>query len=372
MIARAPLALFALAAWLAGPMLAAPAAAQQAMLVRVDTVKRVSHSQTVPVIGRLVTQRGGVVAARINGPVEAFRVEVGDRVEANQIIALLNAAALQARRNLFAGKLNEVRAKLAVKKAELTLARLAFKRLERLKKSAAFNQARFADTRQTVAIVKAEVHEADSAVASAEADLELAEINLYNAQIRAPYPGVVTERLTEAGAYVQIGEPVIRMIGDQTLEIEADVPYRHLDGLEPGTEVQITLDDGTRHSAVVRAVIPSENPLTRTRMVRLVPNIDIAKTRPLADEQSVTLLIPISQQGEALSVHKDAIIRRRGQDMVFVIQGESAQARPVRLGTAIGSRYEVLQGLKEGERVVVRGNERLKPGAKVQVIGDSS
>ncbi len=371
MIARVPFAFLALAAvWLAGPILAAPAAAQQAMLVRVDTVKRVSHSQTVPVIGRLVTQRGGVVAARINGPVEAFRVEVGDRVEANQIIALLNAAALQARRNLFAGKLNEVRAKLAVKKAELTLARLAFKRLERLKKSAAFNQARFADTRQTVAIVKAEVHEADSAVASAEADLELAEINLYNAQIRAPYPGVVTERLTEAGAYVQIGEPVIRMIGDKTLEIEADVPYRHLGGLEPGTEVQITLDDGTRHSAVVRAVIPSENPLTRTRVVRLVPNI--ANTlRPLADEQSVTLLIPISQQGEALSVHKDAIIRRRGQDMVFVIQGESAQARPVRLGTAIGSRFEVLQGLKEGERVVVRGNERLRPGAKVQVIGDS-
>jgi RND family efflux transporter MFP subunit len=355
-----------LAAVAAGPALAQA----DAMRVRVDTVRQVPLSQTVPVIGRLVAQQIGVVSARINGPVEAFEVEVGDRVEAGQVIAALDATALEARRDLYAGKLSEARAELAVKKAELALARQNYKRLEKLKKSAAFSQARFDDAKQGVVIAQAEARQADTAIAAARADLSLAEINLYNARIRAPYPGVVTERLTEAGAYVQVGAPLIRMIGDRTLEIEAEVPFQHLAGIEPGVEMRLRLDDDTEHSAVVRALLPSENPLTRTRTVRFVPNIG-ATLRPLAHQQSVTLEVPIGPERRVLSVHKDAIVNRQGKDIVFVAKGDEVQARPVRLGAAVGSRMEVLDGLGEGEQVVVRGNERLRSGAKVQVVGES-
>ncbi len=350
---------------------AGPAFAQaDAMRVRVDTVKWVPLSQTVPVIGRLVALQVGEVAARINGPIMAFEVEVGDRIETGQVIVTLDATAIAARRDLYAGKLSEVRAKLAVKKAELTLARQNFKRHEKLKKSAAFSQARFDDAKQGVAIARAEARQAETAIAAAKADLNLAEINLYNAQVRAPYPGVVTERLTEAGAYVQIGAPVIRMIGDRNLEVEAEVPFQHLAGIEPGVEVRLRLDDGTEHSAVVRALLPSENPLTRTRAVRFIPSIG-ATLRPLAHDQSVTLEIPIGPERQVLSVHKDAIINRQGKNIVFVAKGDEVQARPVRLGAAVGSRMEVLDGLGEGEQVVVRGNERLRPGTKIQVIGES-
>jgi RND family efflux transporter MFP subunit len=360
---------FALA--LAGTPWPGPASAQgEAMLVRVDTVRRVPLSQTVPVIGRLVAQQAGIVAARINGPIEAFRVRVGDRIEAGQTIAVLDAAVIEVRRDLYAGRLNEARAQLSIEKAQLALARQDHKRLGKLKKSAAFNQARFDDARQKVVIAKAEMRQAETAIAAAKADLGMAEINLYNAEIRAPYAGVVTERLTEAGAYVQIGDPVIRMIGDRSLEVEADVPFQHLGGLEPGIEVRLRLDDGTEHSAVVRALVPSENPLTRTRAVRFVP--DIGKTlRPLAHEQSVTLRIPIGPARQVLTVHKDAIVKRKGQDIVFVVAGEGVESRPVRLGVAVGSRFEVLSGLSQGDQVVVRGNERLRPGAKVRVVGES-
>ena len=343
----------------------------QEVLVRVDEVREVPLSQSVPVIGRLVANRVGEVAARINGPIVAFRVEVGDRVETDQVLAVLDATALKARRDLAAGQLSERRAERTVKRAELALAQQEFKRLERLKTSAAFNQARYDDSRQQVAIAKAELGQAEAALAEAKAELELNEINLYNAEVRAPYAGIVTHRLTEAGAYVQVGDAVIRMVGDQRLEVEADVPVQSLAGLEPGVEVALALDDGTRHSAVVRAIVPAENPLTRTRMVRLVPNIGETR-RALAQDQSATLESPIGMARQVLSVHKDAIIIRRGQSMVFVIEDGTAQPRPVELGQAIGNRFEVRGGLAPGERTVVRGNERLLPGVKVQVAGEAS
>lgn len=356
---------------LAPATLPAPAVAQaEGMLVRVDEVKRVALSQTVPVLGRLVARQAGVVAARVSAPVKAFYVEVGDRVEAGQPIAVLDSDILKAKRDLVAGRLGETQANLSVKQAQRQLARQEFERLEGLKKSAAFNQARFSDARQNLVIAEAEVRQSESAIASARADVDLAELDLRDTEVRAPYAGTVVVRLVEAGAYVQVGAPLVRMLGDRSLEIEADVPFQNLTGLAVGTEVSITLDDGTRHSAVVRAMIPSENPLTRTRLVRLVPTFG-ETSRPLANDQSVTLEIPLGAERQVLSVHKDALVKRRGQDLVFVIDGDATQARPVTLGAAVGNRLEVLNGLAEGDRVVVRGNERLKQGDKVRVDGAS-
>jgi len=350
----------------------APAGAQApAALVRVDEVRLVPLTQSVPVIGRIVAQRLGVVAARIGGPVKLFRVEVGDRVEAGQVLAELDQAILKARRDIAAGGLAQARAERGKELAEVTLAQQDFKRMAGLRKSAAFNQARYDDSKQQVVIAEAGLRQADSAIASARADLNLAEINLGDALIKAPYAGVVTERLTEAGAYVQGGDPMLRMIGDQLLELEAEVPFQNLNGLEPGIEVGVTLDDGTRHSAVVRAILPSENPLTRTRTVRLIPNIGETR-QSLAHDQSVTIEVPIGSERQVLTVHKDAIIVRRGQNMVFVAAEGEAQSRPVVLGPAIGSRFEVREGLAAGDKVVVRGNERLRSGDKLRISGQSS
>ncbi len=350
----------------------APAWAQAPeSLVRVDEVRLVPLNQSVPVLGRIVAQKLGIVAAQIGGPVMAFKVEVGDRIEAGQVVAELDSAVLKARRDIAAGGLAEARAQRGKALAEIELAKLDFKRMEGLRKSAAFNQARYDDSRQQVAIAQAGLRQADSAAASAQADLDLAEINLGDALIKAPYAGVVTERLTEAGAYVQGGDPMLRMIGDRELEIEVEVPFQNLAGLEPGIEVGAALDDGTRHTAVVRAILPSENPLTRTRTVRLIPNIGVTR-RSLAHNQSVTIEIPMGSARQVLTVHKDAVILRLGQNIVYVAAEGEAQVRPVVLGAAIGGRFEVIEGLAAGDKAVVRGNERLRPGAKLRIAGESS
>jgi len=340
------------------------------MIVRVDQVRVEPLAQKVPVLGRLVARQAGVVAARIDGPVETFHVEVGDRVEAGQVIAELNRTYLQAVRNSTAAKLAKSKAELATAKAELGLAHQELKRLEGLKKSAAFSQARYDDARQNVAIAAGKVKEAEADVLAAKAELEIDAINLAYVEIRAPYGGVVSQRMSEAGAYLQKGAPVVRMIADRSLEIEADVPFQRLSGLEPGAEVGITLDDGTTHSATVRAIVPEENPLTRTRAVRFVPEFGLT-TKPLAADQSVTVYVPAGAPRDVLTVHKDAVIKRGPASLVYVIQEDTAEMRRITLGEPTGSRYEVLDGLSEGEQVVVRGNERLRPGDKVTIDGAS-
>jgi RND family efflux transporter MFP subunit len=345
-------------------------AQQDGALVRVDRVSAEPLSQTVPVLGRLVPRQAGAVSSRVEAPVEAFRVEVGDRVEAGQVLTVLNRDRLIALRDHAAGQLSEANAKKSTAQAQLKLADQELERLEGLKASAAFSQARYDDAKQSVAISRAQLAEAEAAVATAAAELELAQIDVTNTEIVAPYDGVVIQRMSEAGAYVGVGEAVVRLIADQSLEVEADVPYQRIVGLRSGTTVRLTLDDGSEHEAVVRAVVPEENPLTRTRAVRFVPNFNDTG-RPLAADQSVTVWVPIGTPRTVLTVHKDAVIKQGDTATVFVASGDVAEPREVTLGEAIGSRYEVLKGLKEGELVVVRGNERLRPGDKVRIDGAS-
>ncbi len=339
---------------------------ENASLVGVDAVRQEPLSQTIPVIGRLVSRRAGQVAAQVAGAIDDIKVEVGDRVKKGQVLAILDVAWLTAQLGVVEGELLQAQAQLDFEKSDLRLAEHGLRRQKELKKSGAFSKAKFEDAVQIVARTKASVMRRQAEVATKQASLRMNQINLAKASIIAPYAGVVTQRMAEAGSYVRVGDPVVYLISDRTLEIEVDVPSLRVVGLRPGVVVGFDLDNGQKYQARVRAVLPSENPLTRTRVVRLEPDFSRNRER-LADAQSVIVHVPIGMQRDIISVHKDAIIKRGTEDIVFVVSDEKAQSRSIKLGEAAGNRIEVLSGLKQGEQVVVRGNERLQGGAPVRI-----
>ena len=160
---------------------------------------------------------------------------------------------------------------------------------------------------------------------------------------------------------------MVTIINDTNLDIEADVPTNRLTGLSNSSIVGVRLDDGGRTTAKLRAIVPSENPRTRTRPVRFIPDTTQIKG-DLADNQSVTVLIPIGDARAAITVSKDAIIERAERMTVFVVRNGAAQPTPVTVGEGSGDRFVVQSGLKPGDQVVIRGNEGLRPGQRLIII----
>ena len=349
---------------LAAIVSALPAHAQRAARVKVDAVTREPLTQTMPILGRFVAREQGVVAAAVEGPIDAVHAHVGQRVSTGQLLAELNgemrAATLaqrEAERSMHDARLEAATAQLQITTDDM-------QRLESLKGSAAFPRKQYEEQRHQVVRYTSELKEAQSARQRTQAEIRAATIALSRTRVVAPYGGIVSERHVSAGAYVRLGDPIVTLINDTELEIEAEVPGNRIGGLQPGTQVAMELEDAKPLSAVVRAVIPNENPTTRTRQVRLKPSFDTTNMA-LAINQSATVHVPIGASREVISVHKDAVINRRGQAMVYVVQEGKAAIRPVELGEAVGPRLEVLNGLNVGDKVVVRGNERLRPGQPV-------
>jgi len=335
-----------------------------AMTVKVDRVVSQPLKQTVPVIGRLVPERSGVVAAEVNGAIETFNVKIGDRVKKGDILATLAKSRFQSRLNLERAKYQQFKARIATKIATVKLLKQELKRLQSLKNSPAFSQARLEDKTQEIVRAESEQAEAESEAQSALANLNLARIDLKNTDIVAPYNGVVTFRHSEVGAYVKTGDALVTLIDDGSLEIEADVPSLRIKGLIPGLQVPAKLSDGKELVATVRAVIPDENPQTRTRATRFQfqsSNDDFF----LAANQSITLDIPVGKQRNVVTVHKDALIKSRGKNIIYIAVGDSFKPKQVQLGQSVGMRFIVINGLKPGDLAIVRGNERLRPGVKI-------
>jgi RND family efflux transporter MFP subunit len=335
----------------------------------VDEVKIVPVVQTVPVLGRMVPRQSGVVAARISGPVARMNVHVGDRVKKGDVLAILVQDTLRWQRELKAAEVVEYEGVVASSRARLAKTQNELRRIQRLSRSAAFSQARFEDQQHVVATSQGELKKAEAELRQARANYNMAAINLKYSEVRAPYPGVVIQRHTDAGAYLGVGGPVVTLLNDAELEIEVDAPSSRLGGLTAGAVIAVEFEDKKSRQATVRAVIPDENPLARTRAVRLTPS-DAMRRVNAAANQSVLVRIPVGAKRNALSVHKDAKLQRSGNSVVFVVKGGRAELRRVRLGTAIGGRFEVLGGLTAGEFVVVRGNERLSDGKRVRLKGN--
>jgi len=335
--------------------------------VLADTVVAEDLSQTTAVIGQLVARQSGPVAARVAGPVAAVRVSVGDRVSKGDPLVILSTDRLRSETDRYLAIVEQRQSQVSIAEAELEKMMQERERIESLRGSSAYSQKRLDDVLKDVAMKRGNLGTRQAELAQALEQLNRSNIDLEDATIRAPYDGVVTGKSTEVGAYLGVGTPVATLINDAALEIEIQVPANRLGGLEPGVELSVNLDDGSQHRATVRALVPVENPLTRTRAVRLTPSFESLVRAP-ALNQSVTVLVPISSRGTATTVHKDAILRDDGRPFVYLIEQNRVQRRNVTLGESVGQRFVVAGGLREGDRVVVRGNEQLRDGQPVRVV----
>jgi RND family efflux transporter MFP subunit len=321
--------------------------------VRIAEVLLETTNETYSVIGRVTALQSGPVAARVNGAVETMNVNVGDRVKKGTVVATLAKRRLLAEFQRIAAQV--VRHQASVKNAEREL-----KRMGKLSRSAAFSRARFEDQEGQVAERKAQLAEFTAA-------LQKLKIDIHNASIKAPYDAVVIEKHVEVGGYVNVGAKVVTLQNDKNVEVEVEVPSFRVVGLKVGTSASVMADNGKKYAAKVRSIIPSENARTRTRPIRLTTEFGDDAVL-MADNQSVTVELPLTNGNKILTVHKDAVIRRANGYIVFVVKGGNAIMRSVRIGRGVGIKFHVLKGLKAGDKVVINGNERLGAGGSVKIV----
>lgn len=186
---------------------------------------------------------------------------------------------------------------------------------------------------------------------------------LQRTTVAAPFAGVVTERFLQAGERAETGNAIVRLVDPQALEVQARVPASTLQFIRNGMELKLT-SGADRAMGRVRTVVPVGD--DRSRLYELRLGLD-EKDWPAG--RSVRVEIPTAAARKVTAVPRDALVLRREGTIVFRVgQDDTAERLTVATGVAAGDFIEVLDGVQPGDRVVVRGGERLRQGQKVSVV----
>jgi RND family efflux transporter MFP subunit len=338
-------------------LIAAPPAPVQAadrpMPVRVAPVQLQQVSEQVSLVGTTEPEDESTVAGEVAGIVDRFPVEEGDYVEKGALLARLRTTYIQLR-------LNEARAA-----REQTLANLnnAEKELQRVSK-----------LRQTNAVAEKAYDEAmyshqalSQGLLRHEAEIEQLRYELEQASIKAPFAGFVAREHTAVGQYLSAGGAVVDLIKLDPVLVTINVPERYILRVPVGAEARVVLPSITDqpYQAKVFAVLPRGNPSARTFPVRV--RMENPEYR-IKSGMEALVSFDLSGAGKALLVPKDAVVPAGETRKVFKVVDGKVEPVMVKIVGYFDGNVAVEGPLNEGDQVVIRGNERLRPGQEVAIL----
>jgi RND family efflux transporter MFP subunit len=314
--------------------------------VTTAAIARVAPLRWVP--GSIVSRNDARLATSVAGRLE-YVTEVGTRVRAGERIAKLEDAALGLH-------LADAQAEVTRIESQRAAAERQAQRLEQLANNS-ISQTQLDEARSQLAVLAAQLQQA-------QVRQRLAQHELSQAELRAPFPGVVTERFAQRGEYVMTGAAIARLVDTTHLEARAQAPLAFVDLVEPSMSLPVKAGNQS-WQASVRAIVPVGTERARQFELR----VTLEQSAVLSVGSAVEVGLPEAAAVKALVVPRDAVLIRQDGSYLMRVRSDGTAERVVVTAEAAGSgRVTVRGAVNAGDVIVVRGLERLQPGQRVYII----
>lgn len=328
--------------------------------------------------GYVVAQRKAAVASKATGRLEWLGVREGSVVRENEVLARLEnkdmmAALQQAQANVALTQANLEQGEAEMRDAQRALDR-SRDLLQKNFVSAAAHDVAVARHEKARAVING----LKASIAVAQANVRAAQVSVDQTLIRAPFDGVILTKNANVGDVITpfssatgSQAAVVTMADMNTLEVEADVSEASVGKVKAEQPCEIQLDalPGERFRGVVTRTVPTVDRAKATvnvkvrfvdKDVRILPEMS-AKVAFLSKET------PEAERAPRTVVSLAALVERDGRKVVFVVREGKAVQVALQTGAAYGEALEVKQGLKPGDKVVLKPSEKLRDGAAVSV-----
>jgi RND family efflux transporter MFP subunit len=330
--------------------------------------------------GYVVARRQATVSSKITGRMVELDIEEGEHVKAAQIIARLDDTNIRASLNQASAQLDYAKAGLAETEVNLANAERDYKRQTTLMQGHFVSQAAVDNSQTTLEALRAQLATQRSNIAVAASGMRVAERNLDDTIVRAPFSGVVTVKAAQPGEIVSpisAGGGFTRtgigtIVDMDSLEIQVDVNENFINRVLPTQRVDAKLNayPDWHIPAHVIAVIPTADRSKGTVTVRISLDQKDSRILPEMGVRVSFLDTAAADSGKpagGVLLPSTAVQASGTVGVVFLVHGDTVERRAVRLGAAGGDQVTVLSGLAAGDKVAVGDFTQLKDGSKIRI-----
>lgn len=327
--------------------------------------------------GYVTARRDATVSSKVTGKVVEVLVEEGMRVEADQVLARIDASNVETSLRLSEAQLEAGRASLGETEANLAQAEREWARLKEAAADGAASVLEVDRAETAVRSLAARLERQQAEIRVSEREVGVWKQQLDDTVIRAPFAGIVTAKNAQPGEMISpmsVGgftrTGICTIVDMESLEVEVDVSESYINRVEAGQPVEATLDSypDWRIPARVVAIIPTADRQKATVKVRvafkeidprILPDMSVKVAFQSAEEA-------VGTKAPTLTVPADAVVKVDGKDVVWLLRDGKVERRAISVGDRVGDRVTVTAGLNGGEKVVLDPPSSLKDGTRVR------
>ncbi|KTC77050.1 efflux RND transporter periplasmic adaptor subunit [Legionella brunensis] len=287
-------------------------------------------------IGSLASTDNIDISSELAGQISAIYFKPGANVKKGTLLIQLDATVLKS--------------ELASAKANLALSETSYERTSELAK-------RKLASEQALDQALADLRGKQNTVKAKQAQLE-------KLSLRAPFSGTLGSRQVSIGQYVKVGQPLVRLVANQKLRVEYNLPERYLPRLQEGQQVTVVSDafPDEVYTGFVNYIDPAVDKETRTIAVEaLIDN----KQDLLSAGLFVRVNHEFGEKKRRLLVPEESLIPTINGQKIFVLRNDKAVAVPVKTGAHHGAMTEICNGLNKDDVIIIRGQHKLREGSFV-------
>lgn len=332
----------------------------EAVLVAIEKVREQPVQRSLPLSGRIFSRHDAALSFTLSGELD-WVLEAGSVVKKGEVVGQLDQQPILLRKEELVHQTQRERVNAEYLDKEL-------QRLLQLKEDNNASQ-RLVDESESQRDISRLL------VRSLQARIDQLDDELRRSQLVAPYAGVIARRFKRGGEYSRTGDVIVRLVDVETLELRFQVPVAYLSRIFPGEEVVFTAQGGAllgdtplEYEALIRTIIPAADSSSQTFEVRA--DLAAAASDSMIAGQLVNVSVQIPSTEATLQVPRDAVVLRDTGGHVFLITKDN-KATKVLVGVGEGSQdwVSVTGNLQAGDRVAIRGIERLQDGQEVTFQG---
>lgn len=297
------------------------------------------------------------------GKVEKIYVSVGDRVQKDEVLFVMDKDDISKQVNQASAAYEAAKAGYDVSAAQIQTAKDSFERIKKLYEEGAvpetqFEQAKLAASDESLQAAKMGVEQARVAYENAASMLE-------NAEVKAPISGVISSINVVEGEYAQISNPPITIVDSDSITIEFGVPGNLVNKINKGDKVTVEISAANyREESVINSVSSSADLMSNLYNVDIVLN----NSGTIKPGMFAKVYLNTDSIEGALAVKTEAVKEKEDKKYVFVANEDVAVEKEVSTGLDTGTYIEIKSGLTEGDKVIVKGQDYISDGSKIKVV----
>ena len=350
------------------PPTSMPVMTKMAATVEVAEVERGPVRETVRYVGSVEAYESVTILPKVTGILETIKVNIGDKVSKGDLIATIDDAD-------FAQRLEQVKANLKLAQAQqershinLDSAKREFERTEALVQGGLVPEQQLDLAAAQRDGAQADVDLAEATVNRAQAALDEAKINFDNTRIAARLSGYIDKRRVDPGALVSPTTPLCNIVKTDPAKVVINVPENDVPLLEVGRSAVVKVGGGSvEYKGQIERIAPTVDVATRTTVTEIAVSNAEGALRP---GMYSDVFMVVRERSDALIVPEEALVRGNGKTNVLRVEEDVAHVCRVTLGVVGEGQAEVLDGLEEGDVVIVKGQYLVRDGDRVRYASD--